>query len=74
MFNFRLRGCFKNSDDISSYEVLYKNGKLYGDRKLVQALKAEVKDISDAIAVISAMRLLCTEGKIWGNYPEWRNT
>jgi competence protein ComGC len=43
MYNFRMLGIIKDSKNQETCEVLYKNGKLTGDKTLVQALKAQAE-------------------------------
>lgn len=40
MYNFRMRGIVKESESQEAREVLFKNGRLSGDKMQVHALKA----------------------------------
>lgn len=70
MYHFRMRGIIKNDKKQQAYEVLYKHGKLYGDKTLIQTLKSKTSEITDPRIIIISMIEICNHGKIWGDYPD----
>ncbi|WP_413308809.1 hypothetical protein AA0X95_11030 [Bacillus sp. 1P10SD] len=74
MYHFRMRGTIKDNDYDKDKvcEVLYNNGKLTGNKLLVQKVKSQSKIHNtgmDATAVMLLMRNICTNVEIWGEYP-----
>jgi hypothetical protein len=70
MYHFKMRGIIKKSDNQKAREVLFKEGRLSGDKSLVQAIKSHSGYSKDAKVVILLMKGICNHGQIWGNYPD----
>jgi hypothetical protein len=71
MYHFRMSGIIKDSYDEKPLEVLFKDGKLSGDKTLVQELKVHPDYGDEAEDVILLMHEICDHGQIWGNYLDW---
>jgi hypothetical protein len=70
MYNFRMMGSMKDSDNQKAREVLYKDGKLSGDKTLVQAIKNHAGYSKDAKGVMMVMKDICIHAEVWGTYPK----
>ncbi|MFB5196149.1 hypothetical protein ACE198_14670 [Neobacillus sp. KR4-4] len=70
--HFRMRGIMKDRDNQKAREVLYKDGKLTGDKLLVEVIEASAgysKDARiEAKEVMKVMNDVCTNAVVWGEY------
>lgn len=64
MYHFRMRGIIKEGYSEKALEVLFKDGKLSGDKTLVQELKNHPDYSDKAKDVILLMREICHHGQI----------